>query len=382
MITAQHPIRSLDSLCDHLQYAIGLELTTIPAYLCALYSITPGRNSAACEIIQSVVLEEMLHMAQAANLLNAIGGVPSTGTVADGPSPVPVYPAQVPYIDGIREIHLQVFSAAALDDFIEIEHPGGQNTSGSGEKYSSIGAFYDAIKDGLEHLCSGASGEKVFEASRRERGSCQVSSHHYYGGAGTLIEVTDLASARKALSEIVSEGEGLHHKVLDQTAHKHKLSGTRKARLASDGSYDVVDGDALPYGWKMYSHYARFKEIHAGQRYLPDQLVKQKPKGEILPVDWSAVRPMTTDPSAGKYQGTWAYEPMMACNRTYTALVDTIYRSFNGEQARLRDAVGLMYELKYQADALFNTPSPLACEPGRTLGPAFEYLPGQNIPLD
>ena len=44
-----------------------------------------------------------------------------------------------------------------------------------------------------------------------------------------------------------------------------------------------------------------------------------------------------------------------------------------------RDAVRLMYELKYQADALLNTPSPL--EPGRTLGPAFEYLTNQNDPL-
>ncbi len=83
MITAVRPIGTLAELRDHLQYAIGLELTTIPAYLCALYTIVPGANTAAYEVIESVVLEEMLHMALAANVLNAIGGAPSTGPVGD-----------------------------------------------------------------------------------------------------------------------------------------------------------------------------------------------------------------------------------------------------------------------------------------------------------
>ncbi len=87
---------------------------------------------------------------------------------------------------------------------------------------------------------------------------------------------------------------------------------------------------------------------------------------------------MTTDPKAQKYHGTCAYEPMMTCNQTYTALVDTTYRGFNGQPDRLSDAVRLMYELKYQAAALFNTPSP--SESGRTLGPAFEYLTGPQRP--
>jgi hypothetical protein len=227
-----------------------------------------------------------------------------------------------------------------------------------------------ALEDGLLHLCP----PKVFAEARQKRGHYQVSSRDYYGGAGTLIEVTDLDSALAALTEIVREGEGLPRTALDQTAHDHLLSGTRPGRLAGHRSYDVVDADKLPYGWKMYSHYARFKEIQAGRHYHPDQLVRKKPAGDIPPTDWRAVRLMTTDPKAQNYCGTCAYEPMMACNQTYTALVDATYRGFNGQPDRLRDAVRLMYELKYQADALFNTPSPL--EPGRTLGPAFQYLTG------
>jgi hypothetical protein len=388
MITARHPIKDLEDLHDHLQYAIGLELTTIPAYLCALFSINPGANTAAYETIQSVVLEEMLHMALAANVLNAIGGVPSTGPVSGGPSPVPVYPTLVPFIDKIPVIHLQAFSPAALDGFIAIEspaeqdpsdsakHPAGHDSSHRGEQYGSIGDFYLAIEDGVQRLCS----SKVWDAGKKRR-DCQVRSAEYYGGAGTLFEVTGQKTALQALKEIAREGEGLAREALRQTAGAHQRSGRRPGRPAGHGSSPVVDADELRYGWKLYSHYARFKEIRYGRHYCPTQLVGEEPAGDILPTDWRAVRSMTVDPTAQKYCGTWAYEPMMACNKTYTALVDATYSGFNGESDGLGDAVRLMYELKYQAQALFNSPSPLPFEQGRTLGPAFEYLHDQNSPL-
>ena len=65
-------------LIDLLQTAIEVEHSTIPAYLCALYSIKDGTNQEAAQIIKSVVLEEMLHMILAANVLNAIGGHPAS----------------------------------------------------------------------------------------------------------------------------------------------------------------------------------------------------------------------------------------------------------------------------------------------------------------
>jgi len=372
MINAERGIITLDDLRDHLQYAIGLELTTIPAYLCALYTIIPDANSAACEVIQSVVLEEMLHMSLAANVLNAIGGAPATGPVGDGPSPVPVYPATVPFIDAMPVIRLQAFSKAAVDDFIAIERPAPPEEAGpqappAGGRYGSIGAFYAAIEAGLRALGT----PDVFRRGRAARAGCQLTSEYYYGGAGTLIEVTDLDSALAAVAEIVREGEGLPRPVLGQTAHEHLLSGARTpGRLGAP--YDVDDMDRLPFGWKMYSHYARFKEIRAGRYYQPDQLVGEEPAGDILPVDWRAASPMTPDPAAQAYRGTWAYQPMMAFSAAYTALVDTVYRGFNGEPALLRQAVPGMYELKYQANSLLNMPSPL--DQNQTLGPAFEYL--------
>ncbi|MFI6734901.1 ferritin-like domain-containing protein, partial [Nonomuraea sp. NPDC050451] len=40
-------IDTLDSLREHLQWAIELEHATLPPYLCALYSLDPERNPEA-----------------------------------------------------------------------------------------------------------------------------------------------------------------------------------------------------------------------------------------------------------------------------------------------------------------------------------------------
>lgn len=371
MISTAHPIGDLGELRDHLQYAIGIELTTIPAYLCALYTIEDETNSAAYEVIQSVALEEMLHMALAANVLNAIGGVPSPAPVGEGPSPVPRYPTKVPFIERIPTIHLQPFSPEAIDEFIAIEQPDDAPAATS-DQYGSIGAFYAAIETGIRDLCP----PEVFAAARVDRAECQLATHHYYGGAGTLIKVTDQGSALAALEETVREGEGVPSEVLSQTAQEHLVTAAKTPGRLPTG-YDVDDLDRLPFGWKMYSHYARFQEIRAGRYYRPDQVIGEPPAGDVLPIDWRAVRPMIVDPSAEPYHGTAAHAPMMAFNSTYTELVDTVYRSFNGEPHVLRTAVHLMYQLKEQADALLNMPCPHT--PGRTLGPAFEYLAADGV---
>jgi len=43
-------ITSLENLRGHLQWAIELEHTTIPPYLCALYSIEPGKISKSSKL--------------------------------------------------------------------------------------------------------------------------------------------------------------------------------------------------------------------------------------------------------------------------------------------------------------------------------------------
>jgi len=77
---------TMDNLHFHLHIAMMLELSTIPPYLCALYSIQTGDstqpnykeefgdNAEVAGIIRSVMMEEMLHLTLVGNILNAVGG--------------------------------------------------------------------------------------------------------------------------------------------------------------------------------------------------------------------------------------------------------------------------------------------------------------------
>ncbi|PIY72677.1 MAG: hypothetical protein COY86_10860, partial [Rhodobacterales bacterium CG_4_10_14_0_8_um_filter_70_9] len=72
----------MDNLRALLRCAMTVELTTIPAYLTASFSLEDGapgvaRNVVARELLRSVLVEEMLHLTLVANILNAVGGRPA-----------------------------------------------------------------------------------------------------------------------------------------------------------------------------------------------------------------------------------------------------------------------------------------------------------------
>lgn len=86
------PAPTPQAVRDALQNAVKLEHATIPLYLYGLYSLAQGKNAAIAEIIESVVVEEMLHMTLASNVLNAVGGSPQI----DHPGFIPPYPGPLP----------------------------------------------------------------------------------------------------------------------------------------------------------------------------------------------------------------------------------------------------------------------------------------------
>jgi hypothetical protein len=96
-----------------------IEHATLPPYLTALYSIRPESNSAAVEVLRVVAVEEMLHLALAANLLNAVGGKPN---LVD-PCFVPPYPVYLPTGERDFEVHLRSFSRDTIKTFLKIERP-------------------------------------------------------------------------------------------------------------------------------------------------------------------------------------------------------------------------------------------------------------------
>src|SRR5579862_1466980 len=74
-------------LKESLQWAVELEFATIPVYLSGMWSIEQ-QSGEVYNLINSVVLEEMLHLGLACNMLVAIGGKPEITP--------PTYPGGLP----------------------------------------------------------------------------------------------------------------------------------------------------------------------------------------------------------------------------------------------------------------------------------------------
>ena len=333
------PIDSIESLRTHLQWALELEHSTIPPYLCALYSIPEGTNPVATAVVRSVVMEEMLHMTLAANVLNAVGGTPR---LAESRL-VAKYPAYLPHSDKRVHVHLLPLCREALETFLLIERPAPAGAPPQSNRYDTIGQFYEAIEIGLRAMVEQHGASAVFKGKR----SHQVQpATWYYGGGGQVIEVHNLETALAALGEITEQGEGYDGGITD-----------------GDGRFDDVD---------ELAHYYRFNELLLGRRYEPSDTEVSGPTGDELPVDWDVIAPMAPDPRSAKYRAyPTIHKQMVAFNRIYTRLLHQLQAAFTGTPSALRDAAPIMYELRYQAEALMRIPSPL--HPGQTVGPAFEW---------
>jgi CDGSH-type Zn-finger protein len=334
-------ISSVNSLRQHIQTAIELEHSTLPPYLCALYSLKDGNNVEARNVLQSVALEEMLHLTLAANILNAIGGRP----VLDSPRLMPGHPTTLPHSDGSIALSLRPFSREAVQGFLAVERPAPADGVPEDENYATIGQFYRAIEEGLVRL--GAElGEAALFCGDPAR---QVTDALYYGGAGRIIAVSDLDSARKALSEIVSQGEGVDHQSI------------------FDGDQDMFHPER-----DEIAHYFRFEQLLLGRAFRRGDTPSSGPTGEPVSVDWSAVYPMPVNPKSADFPpGSKARDAIDGFNSTYCSLLQLLEQTFNGLPMLLKHATGAMYGLKQWMIDL------MAWEFDGSVqaGPSFEWIP-------
>lgn len=328
-------IPNLKKLQEDLQYAIELEHSTIPPYLTALYSIKDGANQEAANIIRSVVMEEMLHMMLACNILNAIGGSPAINKDRF----VPDYPTFLPNSDDTFQVNLAPFSKLTIDTFLAIEKPAPPLAPPQADEYHSIGQFYDAIKEALIRL-DAEQGIFIKDHSR------QITAEDYYGSGGMLIPVHNLEDAITAINEIVGQGEGVDHSITDSD---HVLFGE-----------DVE-----------YAHYFRFNEIRQERHYQRFDTPKSGPTGKPLPVDWTAVHNIKHNIKMNDFvKGSQEWEMMYDFNKTYRLLLDTLHDAVNGKKEEFKKAVAVMYQLKYKAVALMNVP----IGNGLFAAPSFEFV--------
>ncbi len=338
-------IKTIESLREHLQWSVEIEHGTLPPYLCALYSIEEGHNTDAAEVIHSVFMEEMLHLTLAANVLNAIGGSP----VLDSPQLMPTYPAFLPHSNEAFQVPLAKFSPESVETFMKIERPSDHDGLPEDDSYETIGQFYEAIEEALGRL-AGELGEKVLFTGDPSR---QITAEFYYGGAGKIVTVTDLASALAALEEVVEQGEGLQHE-------------------------EVWDGDQDMFHPERpeVAHYFRFEELAAGRRYQAGDTPQSGPTGSELVVDWGAVHNMRPNPRSSDYPvGSEVRKHMDDFNHTYSGILHLLHEAFNGSPLLLAVSTGVMYGLKEQAQELMSLPTG---DGTTTAGPSFEYVPPEE----
>jgi hypothetical protein len=339
------PIWDPDNLLTHLQWALIVELSTIPPYLSALYSIIdPGADAAS--LIRSVVVEEMLHMAQVSNLMNAIGGAPSlkSDLVPYYPTFIPHHAAGGPFIQ-LGPLTAQVAKAV----FMAIEQPEASAQSpAEGDNFHTIGQFYKAIEEGFEECVT--RNPDLFE---RDTGF-QRADTWFGAGGGELIVVHSMHCVRRALREITEQGEGAIFPYPPQPGQEpfgdYDNWGPRT---------DGTNGPIVGIPWEL-SHYQKFKQIAYGEVSLPaTHPTQSNPSAESLPVE---IRPLS--------------ELFDGC---YTLLLAAVERSFTSNETETQFfgvALPLMQSaLPQLARLLMRTPLHPEADPlvGPTAGPAFRF---------
>jgi hypothetical protein len=240
-VNAQAPIETVEELRNHLHQAAALELSTIPLYLYAAYSIQTASYSqwspgiSAFRTIRSVVIEEMLHLCLVRNLILAIGGAEEIRFYDR--AIVPTYPSPMLHRVPTLMLELEPCTMDLMRDvFMPLELPAAADAPEQPDQYNTIGQFYKAILDGFERL----SGPALWQDSRPD---LQYNEAYWnQDGGGKPIVVTDLPGALSAITTIVEQGEGL-----------------------DPGDEDVPLTPASPtLGLAELSHYAKFARIAAG----------------------------------------------------------------------------------------------------------------------
>lgn len=304
-------------LIESLQAAIELEHATLPPYLCGLWSIKDG-NGEVYDIISSIVMEEMLHIGLACNMLTTIGGAPVMNT----PGFVPTYPCPLP--GGVRPeltVRLQGLTREYVDQvYIQIEYPEQEPTAKS---LPTIGSFYNAVLDCFKNLVN--SGQVTIT------GQNQLTSNV----AGGVYEIKTLADVENAITEIVEQGEGT---LKTPETHPHDFGHHASKELA---------------------HYYKFAEIYHG-RQLVQVNGQWKYEGKEIP--FPETYPMAVVPKGGYPNVSSDFDEL------YSQLLGNLHDAWNGGgRSKLGQAVGIMFQLGTLAAELMGT----AIDPNDPSKPTF-----------
>ena len=326
---------TIENLQEQLQEAVELEFATIPLYLTSLYSIVDGCNSEIYDIIRSVVIQEMLHMVQAANILIATGGTP----IVDNASFVPRFPGRLPgcvhpnlkvYLDKLNIIHVHdVFTILEAPDITRVSTPVPLLSN------HTIGQFYYEIENCIETL-----GDKIFQPEKEEKQVNWPWTLQEEITVGTVHIVTNMATAIDGIKEIIEQGEGT----------------------------DPLNPDDLDAG--QLAHYYRFQEIVCGKKLINTSDDEYAYKGDDITYDPLGVWPMRPNPGAeGIVPGTTCYIEATAFHRVFRALLRDLQTTFSGYPKNIIKVVELMEALQIYTKRVMQ----VEYNDNYTCGPVWDY---------
>ncbi|MGI9648260.1 MAG: ferritin-like domain-containing protein [Acidimicrobiia bacterium] len=236
------PIDTPTDLREHLRLAIQVELSTVPPYLFAMYSIEDQQSEAAL-LIRSIVAEEMLHAALAANILLGVGGRPRFDTV----ELIPTYPSLLPHHTPPLELRLGPCTLDAVRDvFMRIEQPEEHGAPAEPDVFETLGQFYHALEIGIARLSESID---LFAEPQTE---WQLSDPSFYSpvafdaeDSGGLMQVDSPESAREAIEIIVHQGEGLSTERWADPSHQELTHYAKLVQIA-DGISPIGAVLSLP----------------------------------------------------------------------------------------------------------------------------------------
>ncbi len=314
--------RTVGWLRNMLQLAISLESSTIPPYLVAMWSVI-DQNDPITDLFLQILLQEMLHMGIACNLLNSIGGSVRIA-YADV---VPTYPGHLPgnvhpgLVVGLEPLSKDLIAKV----FMTIEEPEcGPIKYYLGQTYPTIGEFYSAIQDRVKLLRP----DEI--APTKQLASAKLG----------LTPIGTVPQALAALETIKEQGEG----------------------TSSSPKYGPNPGD--------FAHYYVFGEMYHGKRLV-----------EVTPGNWEYSGAAVDFP---KPDGIYPMAPIlatgypesMAFNRAFTNMLQELQQAWDlghegGGDGHLTAAETQMGSLGDPAAQLMTTKIPGS---NLTYGPCFKLV--------
>lgn len=202
----------------------------------------------------------------------------------------------------------------------------------------TIGAFYKEISDCITIL-----GNSIFDRRKLDR---QV---HWpwdpTDKVGSLVLVTDSASAEKGINVIMTQGEGADP-LNPKDAAGHTLA-----------------------------HFFKFEEIFCKRQLKKVSKTAYAYAGAPITFRAEGVWPMRNDPSVGTVPpDTNCYTESRVFHQVYRALLRKLQEVFNGSPDEIKEAITLMESLQVHAKKLMWTKfNPNSNTDDTTCGPVWDY---------